>query len=89
MSVCSRRLAPRLPFEPLLEVLGPRALEAMARDNLDVPLDRPHKTVMGRLLGIPHRQLYRFMQYGVTHDQADQLAVALGLHPLNVWPDWT
>ena len=45
----------------------------------------------GRLamkLVVHPRQVYRWRKYGLTAEQADELAVRCGLHPAEVWPDW-
>lgn len=40
-------------------------------------------------LGINERQVYRLRHIGLTADAADQLAVRLGHHPVEVWPsEW-
>lgn len=41
-----------------------------------------------RALGVHPRQVYRWRAGGVTWAQADELAVAVGLHPAEVWPEW-
>ena len=45
-------------------------------------------TAFARRTGCHYRQVYRWLAYGLTVDQADRLAVALGLHPSEVWPNW-
>lgn len=40
------------------------------------------------LLDVDRTQAYRWRRYGLTVDQADELACRVGLHPANVWPDW-
>lgn len=39
-------------------------------------------------LGITKRTLYKWRERGLSDRQADHAAVALGLHPSNVWHDW-
>jgi hypothetical protein len=39
-------------------------------------------------LGVHVRQLYRWRTYGVTADQADDLASSIGAHPSELWPEW-
>lgn len=46
-------------------------------------------TEIGHRLGIDRRQVHRWRELGgliTTH--ADRAAVALGLHPAIIWPDW-
>lgn len=37
------------------------------------------------LLGVTHRQLCRWLRHGVPITSADNVAVAAGYHPLEVW----
>lgn len=37
---------------------------------------------------VHRRQVSRWCAYGLTTDQADDAAVALGFHPSEVWPQW-
>lgn len=39
-------------------------------------------------LGRDRGQVQKWRERGVTVPSADSLAVALGLHPVEVWPDW-
>ena len=41
-----------------------------------------------RRLGISGHSFRRYLEVGLTEDQADRLAVRCGLHPIEVWPDW-
>lgn len=40
------------------------------------------------LLGVSKRVVSRWRHDGIRWSLADQAAVALGLHPALVWPDW-
>lgn len=40
-----------------------------------------------RLFRVHPRQLYRWREKGLTVDQADELAVLVGVHPSEVWGD--
>lgn len=44
--------------------------------------------VLGETLGVHPRQLTRWRSYGVTDEQAEHLAMRLGLLPDAVWDDW-
>lgn len=44
-------------------------------------VERVHRT-------IDPGNLHRAIRAGLTDLQADRWAIALGLHPLEVWPDW-
>ena len=39
-------------------------------------------------LGVHDRQISRWRSYGLTDDQADRCAIAIGSHPALVWPGW-
>lgn len=79
----------RLPFEPLANL----CLVAWREPN-------PSPTVGGRrapitdvrrvadVLGVNRRAVYRWQTAGLTIEAADRMATALGLHPLEVWPDF-
>jgi hypothetical protein len=43
---------------------------------------------LARALGCEHSQVNRWHTHGLPLDSADRLAVSLGLHPVEVWPDW-
>lgn len=39
-------------------------------------------------LGLTHRAVQRLDERGLRELEADRYAVALNLHPSNVWPEW-
>ena len=39
-------------------------------------------------LGVSRSWVSRGRRWGVTLDQADTLAISLGLHPVALWPEW-
>ena len=43
---------------------------------------------LARSLGVSVRTVWRWHHHGLTDTQADHAAIALGLHPAIVWPDW-
>lgn len=43
---------------------------------------------LARALGRDRAQVGKWRQRGVTLDTADRIAVAVGLHPCEVWPEW-
>ena len=68
-----------LPAPPVAH-LPFAALEAAAgRENL---------LVLAAALGSDTATLYRYRNQGVPVFTADRLAVKLGMHPCQVWPDW-
>jgi len=34
------------------------------------------------------RTVQRYVKVGLTFDQADRIAIALGMHPMEIWHDW-
>lgn len=64
-----RRVAPRLPLDPLLALY-------------DSALG------LARALKVDPRQVHRWSGYGVSIWTADELAVSLGFHPIELWPQW-
>ena len=64
--------SPRWPLEPLMAVTGTHTPMELAR-VLEVNSSQVHHWKKGG--GVPDRS-------------ADRMAVRLGLHPLNVWPEF-
>ncbi|MEZ5278986.1 MAG: helix-turn-helix domain-containing protein [Acidimicrobiales bacterium] len=48
----------------------------------------PTITALARRLGVSPRTVSRWRRAGLSDHQADNAAVTLGYHPLNIWPDW-
>lgn len=40
------------------------------------------------ILGVSHRQIYRYRKENLSVDVADRLAVVLGHHPSEIWDEW-
>lgn len=55
---------------------------------LEQTVGAPNTCRLAMVLGVHPRQVYRWRSYGVTEVQADELAIAVGVHPAEVWPDW-
>jgi len=64
-----RRVALRLPLDPLLDLYDSRL-------------------GLARALKVDPRQIQRWLRYGVSFYAADELAVSLGFHPIELWPQW-
>jgi lambda repressor-like predicted transcriptional regulator len=45
-------------------------------------------SALARATGIERTQLARWRRDGVPLDSADRVAIAVGRHPAEVWPDW-
>jgi lambda repressor-like predicted transcriptional regulator len=60
-----------------------------ARLSLE-PLVRRYGSVSGlaRALGRDRAQLAKWRRDGLPIMSADRLAVAVGMHPVELWPDW-
>lgn len=43
---------------------------------------------LARAIGVDARQVYRWREYGIPADRADEVACTLGYHPAELWPDW-
>lgn len=59
--------------------------------DLDVGALLAFTADMGTLaerVGVNRRTLHRLAHTGLTIDQADDFALSLGVHPLEVWPCW-
>jgi len=66
------------PFAPIVELIVGRW-----DDDGQIPATR-----IGLRLGVTREQVHRWRYKGLGIDQADALAVRLGLHPVEIWPDW-
>jgi hypothetical protein len=74
--------APRLPVEPLLELCGGGVHTAATRISGETWRGRRHDAVSHRL-----HEARRLG--GLTWFTADRYAIALGLHPIELWPqEW-
>lgn len=47
-----------------------------------------NKSALARELGVNRGQVSAWDRRGIPLDEADGLAVALGRHPAELWPDW-
>ena len=71
-----RWLEPRFPLGPLVGVVARRFDEPVTlKDVADY-------------VGVHDRQMHRWRVEGLTGCWADRAAVACGLHPAEVWPEW-
>ena len=51
-------------------------------------LTRTNAHQIARQTGMTARTIQRYKTDGLTHNQADRIAVALGRHPSELWTDW-
>lgn len=73
----------RLPIGPLLEATGVEHSRTEDMHAAPNPI-----TALNLLTGKPLASLHRWCRQGVPIHTADELAVACGFHPANVWPEW-
>jgi hypothetical protein len=70
--------AERFPLAPLEAILTIR----------HGPFEGDHCHQLARLVGVTERTIYRARMTGLTVWQADRYAIAAGLHPALIWPNW-
>lgn len=61
---------------------GP-AIVGTCKQEVDVNLSD-----VAEVMGVSKRAVVRYVAEGIPVWRADQLAVALGVHPSAIWPDW-
>lgn len=79
----------RLPLAPLEEALAGGDADIRKRANIPITNDGTVLVAyIAHVCGVNRITVYRWRDTGLSTYQADRAAVAVGLHPLNVWPDW-
>lgn len=74
--------ARRLPLQPLIDELHLQT----GWSNGQTP---GWAVILARLAGVTSRTVQRWVQDGgVPELHADRIAIAAGLHPAFIWPDW-
>jgi hypothetical protein len=89
-----RPLPKHLPSEPRPFAFGPLY-------DMIVPVPGPTKVVSGAVsrcdgdvakvalkLGVDRQVVYRGFSEGLGAYTADGLAIRMGMHPVEIWPDW-
>lgn len=71
----------RFPFNPLIPLIE----AAYEPTSTDQQIGIVGKTVA--VLKVDRQQVYRWLDYGLRIDDADESALELGLHPALIWPD--
>lgn len=77
----------RYPFQPLADICRARHRPA----NADPQAATANLTDIGIVVavtGMGHTSVADWARRGVTEMGADRVAVTLGYHPMNIWPDW-
>lgn len=76
----------RFPLEPLAVVLS---VELGVQGGMHPATDGPTGlTAVAESLGVSESSAKRYRRHGLSDRQADHAAVALGVHPSVLWPDW-
>ena len=71
---------PRYSMDPIVAMYPACETFAKAGEEPSTPLHE--------VLGVSRRTVYRYVRDGMTTAQADCVAVALGLNPVDLWPSW-
>lgn len=72
-----------------LRVIRGKVHRVSPRLPLDPLLDLYESRLgLARALKVDARQVQRWCRYGVSFHTADELAVSLGFHPIELWPRW-
>jgi len=76
-------------FEPIDSVMVGRLGVPIVTGDVDPDAAGATAENVARYLGLSGRQaVYRFRRAGMTEPDAERCALALGVHPVNLWPDW-
>lgn len=77
---------PRLPYGPLRRFVGPVFQLGIGVARHDVV--GADVAALADLVGVAPRSVHRWSIEGVPLNRADEVAVALGVHPSAIWPQW-
>jgi hypothetical protein len=72
---------PLFPIVPLFGAIGQEYLAGSTIAGSPIPR-------LASRLNVDRNQIYRWLGRGLDQWQADSAAIALGLHPSNVWSNW-
>lgn len=81
-----RRRQPRLPFDPidqLLEHQGESRWTVVERRD-----GQGNACYIAQRIGQHRSLIHRYRKDGLTPNMADRIAIALGRHPIEIWPDY-
>lgn len=92
-------MSAKLPFAPLTDALGQVFYEQPLRDCAEWRCWRMNQSTwklktgsntgtLAELTGYNRRTLVRWRREGIPLEDADRIAVALGLHPASIWSEW-
>ncbi len=77
----------RLPFEPVRTWIGP-LLTHVGGSERGSERDYGCNALIGEMMGVSTRTVNRWANEGVPARRADAVAISLGAHPLELWPDY-
>jgi hypothetical protein len=66
-----------MPYEPLHAIV-----------SVEHPSTANDVSAFAKTCGVARPAIYQWRKHGVRIDQADRVAVALGKHPLEIWPEF-
>lgn len=75
----------RLPMRPLIEAAGVEDSRT-SRESGEQPNPL---AALSRAIDRPTGTIHRWIREGIPIHSADEAAIRIGLHPSNIWPDWT
>lgn len=80
--------SPRYPLTPLLNAANIRSIPdgTEGGDHTGDPL--AGYTLLAFRLGITRQAIQRLARTGLSDRQADHYAIAIGIHPGFIWPEW-
>lgn len=83
----TRRKQYRFPFEPIEHALAGSDHWSRQHGGYDC-LDGVMNSYIAERTGINRGQIIRYKREGLTVDAADRIAIRLGFHPAELWPDF-
>jgi hypothetical protein len=64
------------------------AIDALEAHLVDDDEPRPSAAVVALAAGVTKRTVVRWRAGGLDERSADHAAIALGVHPCELWPEW-
>lgn len=80
----------RLPFEPLEAYAEQRFGGRVVASDRDCATwtEASALVVLAEVVGVGRTAVWKWRHNGLSVEQADRIAVRLGLHPSCLWPEW-
>lgn len=67
---------------------GPKPMRRFPVEPLLERADCPNLVQLAHRLGVHRQQVAQYRSRGLSERQADRVAIALGFHPIEIWPDY-